>query len=158
MKRSTGSGDFRLEAFLPYRLSVLANRLSRAFARRYQDEFGISIAEWRVIAVLGSFAPLSSNEIGDKTEMDKAKVSRAVAALLKAGLIAREGHPTDQRLIQLTLSRQGRKIYDAIVLRARALEAELTRGLSRRDLGRIHALLDQLGTRIDAVAEGHEAT
>ncbi len=153
MKRSAGAGaEFRLEAFLPYRLSVLANRLSRAFARRYQDEFGISIAEWRVIAVLGSFAPLSSNEIGDKTEMDKAKVSRAVAALLKAGLIAREGHPTDQRLIQLTLSRQGRKTYEAIVPRARALEAELTRGLSRQDLGRIHALLDQLGQRIDAVA------
>lgn len=152
MKRSTGTADFHLEEFLPYRLSVLANRLSRTFARRYQDEFGISIAEWRVIAVLGGFAPLSSNEIGDKTEMDKAKVSRAVAALLKAGLIAREGHPTDQRLIQLTLSRQGRRIYEAIVPRARALETELTRGLSRQDMARIHALLDQLGARIDAVA------
>lgn len=152
MKRSTGTADFHLEEFLPYRLSVLANRLSRTFARRYQDEFGISIAEWRVIAVLGGFAPLSSNEIGDKTEMDKAKVSRAVAALLKAGLIAREGHPTDQRLIQLTLSRQGRRIYEAIVPRARALEMELTRGLSRQDMARIHALLDQLGARIEAVA------
>lgn len=152
MKRSTGTAGFHLEEFLPYRLSVLANRLSRTFARRYQDEFGISIAEWRVIAVLGGFAPLSSNEIGDKTEMDKAKVSRAVAALLKAGLIAREGHPTDQRLIQLTLSRQGRRIYEAIVPRARALEMELTRGLSRQDMARIHALLDQLGARIDAVA------
>lgn len=152
MKRSTGTAGFHLEEFLPYRLSVLANRLSRTFARRYQDEFGISIAEWRVIAVLGGFAPLSSNEIGDKTEMDKAKVSRAVAALLKAGLIAREGHPTDQRLIQLTLSRQGRRIYEAIVPRARALETELTRGLSRQDMERIHALLDQLGARIEAVA------
>ena len=159
MRRSAGAGaGFRLEAFLPYRLSVLANRLSRAFARRYQDEFGISIAEWRVIAVLGSFAPLSSNEIGDKTEMDKAKVSRAVAALLKAGLVAREGHPTDQRLIQLTLSRQGRRVYEAIVPRALALEMELTQGLSRQDLRRIHALLDQLGARIDAVAQDRGAT
>ncbi len=153
MKRSAGNDEeFRLERFLPYRLSVLANRLSRAFARRYQDEFGISIAEWRVVAVLGAFAPLSSNEIGERTEMDKAKVSRAVAALLKAGMIAREAHPTDQRLIQLALSRQGRKIYEAIVPRARALEAEMTKGLSRRDLAQIHALLDQLGARIDAVA------
>lgn len=137
--------EFHLETFLPYRLSVLANRLSRAFARRYQDEFGISIAEWRVIAVLGAFAPLSSNEICDRTEMDKAKVSRAVAALLKAGRIERAPHPTDQRLIQLTLSRPGRKIHDAIVPRARALEAELTREMSRRQLAQIHELLDQLG-------------
>lgn len=145
------SGEFHLERFLPYRMSVLANRLSRAFARRYQDEFGISIPEWRVIAVLGAFAPLSSNEIGDKTQMDKAKVSRAVATLLKSGRIERAAHPTDQRLIQLTLSRQGRKIYDAIVPRALALEAALTEGMSREELARIHALLDRLGTRIDAV-------
>lgn len=148
MKRSA---DFRLESFLPYRLSVLANRLSRAFAWRYQEEFGISIAEWRVIAVLGAFAPLSSNEIGDKTEMDKAKVSRAVAMLLKAGRIERAPHPTDQRLIQLTLSRPGRKIYDSIVPRALALEADLTRGMSRRELEQIHELLDRLGARIDSV-------
>jgi DNA-binding MarR family transcriptional regulator len=161
VKRSTGAADFHapdfhLEEFLPYRLSVLANRLSRTFARRYQDEFGITIPEWRVIAVLGGFAPLSSNEIGDKTEMDKAKVSRAVATLLKAGLIARDEHPTDQRLIQLTLSRAGRKIYEAVIPRARALEAELTQGLSKRDLAQIHALLDQLGQRIDRVADDRD--
>jgi DNA-binding MarR family transcriptional regulator len=143
---------FSLEIFLPYRLSVLANRLSRAFARRYQDEFGISIAEWRVIAVLGSFAPLSSNEIGDKTEMDKAKVSRAVATLLKGGLIERDEHPTDQRLIQLTLSRAGRKIYDAIIPRARELEAALTGSMSRKELARIHEMLDRLEERVDDVS------
>jgi DNA-binding MarR family transcriptional regulator len=151
-KRSPGQSDeFRLELFLPYRLSVLANRLSRAFARRYQDEFGLSIPEWRVIAVLGAFAPLSSNEIGGKTEMDKAKVSRAVAMLLKSGRIERAAHPTDQRLIQLTLSRQGRKIYEAIVPRALELETALTKGMSRKELAQIHELLDQLGERIEAV-------
>ena len=81
-----------------------------------------------------------------------------MAALLKAGLIARAAHPTDLRLIQLTLSRQGRRIYEAIVPRARALEAELTKGLARQDLARIHALLDLLAERIDAVVgKGGEA-
>ena len=153
MKRSARqSGEFRLELFLPYRLSVLANRLSREFARRYQDEFGLSIPEWRVIAVLGAFAPLSSNEIGGKTEMDKAKVSRAVAALLKSGRIERTAHPTDQRLIQLTLSRPGRKIYEAIVPRALELETALTKGMSRQELGQIHELLDRLAERTRSIA------
>ena len=48
-----------LEAFLPYRLSVASNLVSRASARRYQSAFGLSIPEWRVIAVLGRFAPAS---------------------------------------------------------------------------------------------------
>jgi DNA-binding MarR family transcriptional regulator len=113
------SGSFDLESFLPYRLSVTTNRVSRAFAAQYEQEFGISIPEWRAIAVLGAFAPLSSNEICERTAMDKAKVSRAVATLLKRGLIEREAHETDQRLIQLTLSKAGRKIYEAIIPRAR---------------------------------------
>lgn len=143
------SAEFRLEGFLPYRLSVTTNRVSRAFAAHYKREFGISIPEWRVIAVLGSFAPLSSNEICERTAMDKAKVSRAIASLLKAGSIERAPHATDQRLIQLTLSRQGRKIYDAIVPRARAIDAELTKGLTREDIAQFHELLDRLGKRLD---------
>ena len=56
VKRPAG---FDLESFLPYRLSVTTNRVSRAFAALYEQEFGISIPEWRAIAVLGAFAPLS---------------------------------------------------------------------------------------------------
>lgn len=142
---------FDLESFLPYRLSVTTNRVSRAFAAQYEQEFGISIPEWRAIAVLGAFAPLSSNEICERTAMDKAKVSRAVATLLKRGLIEREAHETDQRLIQLTLSKAGRKIYEAIIPRARAIEAEVTRGLSKADIAQLHKVLDRIGARLDEI-------
>jgi DNA-binding MarR family transcriptional regulator len=146
LKRSVG---FDLETFLPYRLSVTTNRVSRAFAAHYEQEFGISIPEWRVIAVLGAFAPLSSNEICERTAMDKAKVSRAVAGLLKAGAIEREAHGTDQRLIQLTLSRKGRRIYEAVIPRARAIEAEVTRGLSKADVAALHRILDRVGAQLN---------
>jgi DNA-binding MarR family transcriptional regulator len=143
------SPDFVLETFLPYRLSVTTNRVSRAFAAHYEQEFGISIPEWRAIAVVGAFAPLSSNEICERTAMDKAKVSRAVTSLLKRGLIERETHATDQRMIQLTLSRSGRKIYEAIIPRARAIEAAVTKGLSKADVAALHRILDQVGARLD---------
>jgi len=143
------SPDFDLEAFLPYRLSVTTNRVSRAFAAHYEQEFGISIPEWRVIAVLGALAPLSSNAICGRTAMDKAKVSRAVASLLQRGLVEREAHQTDQRLIQLTLSKAGRKIYEAIIPRARAIEAAVTKGLSKADVAQLHRMLDRIGVRLD---------
>ena len=148
MKRSAA---FDLESFLPYRLSVTTNRVSRAFAAQYEQEFGISIPEWRAIAVLGAFAPLSSNGICERTAMDKAKVSRAVASLLKRGLIERAPHATDQRLIRLTLSRSGRKVYEAIIPRARAIEAEVTKGLSKADITHLHRALDRIGVRLDEI-------
>jgi DNA-binding MarR family transcriptional regulator len=148
------SPAFDLESFLPYRLSVTTNRVSRAFAAHYQQEFGISIPEWRAIAVLGAFAPLSSNGICERTAMDKAKVSRAVASLLKRGLIEREAHATDQRLIQLTLSKSGQKIYEAIIPRARAIESAVTQGLSKADVAALHRVLDRIGAQLDAM-ESH---
>ncbi|MDH3476666.1 MAG: MarR family transcriptional regulator, partial [Rhodospirillales bacterium] len=47
-KSETDGEAFDLETFLPYRLSVVTNRVSRAFARRYSAEFGLSVPEWRV--------------------------------------------------------------------------------------------------------------
>ncbi len=156
MGSDEAAADFLLDAFLPYRLSVTSNRVSRAFARRYAAEFGITIPEWRVLAVLGSYAPVSSNEVVERTAMDKAKVSRAVAQLEAAGLIERAGDPKDARLIRLSFSRRGRRVYRAIVPRARALEAELLEGLGPRQRDQLAGLLSHLAERVDALeaAEG----
>ncbi len=140
---------FHLDSFLPYRLSVATNRVSRAFAGRYAAEFGITIAEWRVLAVLGSFQPLSSNGICDKTQMDKAKVSRAVARLLEAGLLKKAINPEDQRLLLLTLSHKGQSVYEAIIPRARALEATLTEGLGARERAALLELLTRLEQQVE---------
>ena len=153
MKRSA---QFDLESFLPYRLSVATNRISRAFAVHYEQEFGISIPEWRAIAVLGAFAPLSSNEICERTAMDKAKVSRAVSTLLDKGLIERTAHATDQRLIQLALSKRGRKVYEEIIPRAKAIEAQVTKGLTASDIARLHEALDRIGARLDAIEKSKD--
>ena len=102
-----------------------------------------------MIAVLGAFAPLSSNEICDRTAMDKAKVSRAVSTLLAKAFIKRAPHASDQRLIQLTLSDKGEKIFEAIIPRARAIEAGVTKGLSKADIAALHRLLDRISARLN---------
>ncbi len=121
-------GAFVLDDFLPYRLSVAANRVSRALAARYAAH-GLSIPEWRVMAVVGGFSPLSSNEVCRRTEMDKAKVSRAVTRLVAAGLLARRPDKIDRRLITLAFTAKGRRTYEAIVPLALELERDLTAAL-----------------------------
>lgn len=80
MKPPAGAAEgFLLEAFLPYELSVAANRISRLFARRYSAEFGLSIAQWRVLAVVGRFGHIAPGAVAERAEMDKVKVSRAAA-------------------------------------------------------------------------------
>ncbi|HEY6940450.1 helix-turn-helix domain-containing protein, partial [Dokdonella sp.] len=73
-----------LERFLPYRLSILSNRVSQAIAREYQDRFDLSMTEWRVMAVLARYDGhgLSASEVAARTEMDKVAVSRALTRLV----------------------------------------------------------------------------
>src|SRR5258708_30312989 len=68
-----------LERFLPYRLSVLTNRISTAIARVYVRRFGLTVPEWRVMAVLGRFGAMSAHAGCGKTAMGKVRVSRAGA-------------------------------------------------------------------------------
>lgn len=145
---------FALEHFLPYRLSVLINTMSRAFARLYGERFGLSIPEWRVMAVLGRFAPLSASEVAERTAMDKVRVSRAVARLIKTGLVDRATDAADRRRSVLKLSRAGRRVHDGIVPMARAIEAELLRGLSADEREALDALVSKLMTRARAL--GHD--
>ena len=79
-----------LEEFLPYRLAILSHTVSTSIARAYDQRFGLTIPEWRVIAILGRFPGLSAVEVAERTMMDKVAVSRAVTKLIKSGRIDRE--------------------------------------------------------------------
>jgi DNA-binding MarR family transcriptional regulator len=141
-----------LDSFLPYRLNVLAKRISRELARRYADQFGIGVAEWRVLAILGRDSPLSSNDIGERTQMDKAKVSRAVARLVDAGRICRAPHPDDQRLLRLSLTDSGQELYGQIAPLALDWQQQWLARLNPDDHVMLQSVLAQLEAGLDAVA------
>jgi DNA-binding MarR family transcriptional regulator len=144
---------FRLEDFLPYQLSVASSRVSRLFARRYADAFGISIPEWRVIAVLGRFGTLSPSAVGEATAMDKVKVSRAAASLAARGLLKQAPDPHDGRGRKLTLSRKGETVHQGVVPLARELEATLSAGLSRPEWASLRKALVRLDAHVHEIAE-----
>ena len=122
-----------LEKFLPYRLSVLSNTVSSAIAAAYFMNFGLSIPEWRVMAVLAANPGLSAAEVTARTAMDKVAVSRAVAALQAAGRLHRTTAPADRRRTHLALTRAGMRVYAQVVPMALEYERHLVAPLSRRD-------------------------
>lgn len=136
--------DFALDEFLPYRLSIVTNRISQALARRYSDAFGLAIPEWRVMAVLGNFAPLTANQLCRRTAMDKVKVSRAVTRLVAAGHVGKQANPADQRSTLLRLTPKGRRVYRRIVPHALELEAALTAALAPGERAALAATLAKL--------------
>src|SRR5258708_10943300 len=73
----------RLDGYLPYRLSVASNAVSRLIARAYEDRFGLTIPQWRLIAVLAEDGPLTQQAIGARTVLDKVTVSRTTQGMVK---------------------------------------------------------------------------
>lgn len=144
--------DFNLEDFMPYRLSVTANRVSRLFARRYCEAYGLSIPEWRVLAIVGQAGSLSPSAVGEAAAMDKVKVSRAAASLVARGLLKQAQDPDDGRGKLLRLTRKGKSVYDAMVPLARELEEQLAAGMSRAEWGGLLKALDKLGAHAEGVA------
>ncbi|MHA1570299.1 MAG: MarR family winged helix-turn-helix transcriptional regulator [Alphaproteobacteria bacterium] len=141
-----------LERFVPYRLSVLANTVSRSIANEYAQRFGLSVPEWRILAVLGRFAPLTASGICARTAMDKVAVSRGVARLTKAGLLKRRTDKDDRRRVLLEMSRAGRGVYRDIVPLALAREADLLAALSVEEVRQFDRLMEKLQGRADALA------
>ena len=143
-KRRTTVSTLELETFLPYRLSVLSNTVSGKIARSYEKQFGLSIPEWRVMAVLGRFAGLTAAEVTERTAMDKVQVSRAVARLQAAGRIEQQTVDGDRRSRHLFLTPLGQADYNAIVPIARDYERRLAGTLSPAERSQLDALLDKL--------------
>jgi DNA-binding MarR family transcriptional regulator len=137
----------RLEHFVPYRLSILTNTVSTAIAGAYARRFGLSIAEWRVIAVLGLEPGLSAADVAERTAMDKVAVSRAVSSLLRSRRVVRTRANGDRRRSELKLSRQGENVYWRVVPFARHYEQKLLADLSASERANLDQLLNRLQRR-----------
>ena len=133
-----------LEDFLPYRLSILSNRVSRAIAARYAKTFDLTIPEWRIIAVLGRRPGLTAKEIAEATEMDKVAVSRAVAKLVDSKRVAARADREDARRQILSLTSQGESVHARIAPIALASEQKLLSALNNDERQQLNGLLDRL--------------
>lgn len=136
-----------LEDFLPYRLSILSNTVSNTIATAYNKRFGLSIPEWRVIAVLGRFPGLSAVEVAERTLMDKVAVSRAVTKLINSGRVNRQIADADRRRSILRLSAEGRQVHDEIAPLALKFEEDLLHGLSEDEIQTLSVIMERLLAR-----------
>jgi len=142
----------RLDAYLPYRLSVASNAVSGLIARAYQDRFGLSVPQWRLICVLAEDGGLTQGQIVTRTVMDKVTVSRAAQGLLKRHLVERSEHQADARSHVLALTGEGWRLHSEIAPLALAYEAALIVGLAPDEVSLMRRLLMRLQTAAAALA------
>ncbi len=133
-----------LEHFLPYRLSVLSNTISQTIAAEYEARFGLSVTQWRAMAILGRHDDLAARDVAARSAMDKVAVSRALAGLVEKGFVRRATAHEDKRESRLRLTAAGRRVHDDIVPLALAHERALLERLTSEERHWLMRILDAL--------------
>lgn len=142
-----------LDQFIPYRLSVTSNVVSDVIASAYEALFGLSIPEWRVMAVVAERDGVTQQGICIATRMDKVTVSRATIALVDRGLVIRAPNRADRRSRLLALTRPGRKLYADVAPKALEFEARIFASFPQEELDRFVGMLRAIEDRALEIGE-----
>ncbi|MGE0803844.1 MAG: MarR family winged helix-turn-helix transcriptional regulator [Lautropia sp.] len=141
-----------LDRTYSYRFAMLSSRFSQGTARIYSADYDLPMLDWRIVNVLHWYGPMSANAIAQRIAVDKGNVCRAVARLEHRRLILREPDPSDQRVVNQSLTDAGERLFQQINPIARHREEKLLSVLTDAErcvlddmLNRLIGLLDQLG-------------
>jgi DNA-binding MarR family transcriptional regulator len=142
-----------IKDLLSYRIHRLANALSRGAALRYRQEFDVSLMEWRIIALLGDFAPMTLKQLAKESGLDKSLASRAVASLVERGLVLREIGQQDAREVALRLSSNGKLVHLGLMRSALERDEAFAACLTQEE----RVVLDRAMQRLEAEAKRQSA-
>ena len=139
----------KLDRFLTYRLHRISRLSDRETGAAYVAECGLNLGEARCLAAIGSFEPLSLNDLARAANQDKGHASRSAQALVERGLVDKAASESDGRGVVLQLTRKGRttftKVMALIARRNDETFAALT-ATERRTLGQ---LLDRVAMAME---------
>jgi len=139
---------------LSYKLHRVANLLSRGAELRYRREFGVSLWEWRTIALLGAVRePLSLNHLAHAAGIHKSQMSRVVSGLTKRRIVLREAQPGDGRGVRLTLSKVGQRIYQSLIRAAAERDVMVRNCLSEKEAKVLEQALSKIASEAGALIQ-----
>ncbi len=118
---------------LSYRIHKLAGAMSRGAAARYRAEFGVTLMEWRALALLGDGTALSLQELARHAALDKSQISRVVSALTARGLVKRGVSKADARAAHISLTPAGARIRAGLLRSAAARDAAFAAVLTAQE-------------------------
>lgn len=134
------------ELFL-YRLSRLQAVAVAPVGRLCQARYGISRREWRLIVVLARHGAMLSSELAEQAQLDRARTSRIVTTLADMKLIVREVIPSDRRQARVSLTPEGRALYEEFLPVVIELNRQLLLELDPDEIQQLDALMDRLADR-----------
>lgn len=138
------------EEHLPLRLLLLAKIIDRVSKKTLQSEFGVSVAEWRVLAFLCLSGPATASFIGESAAIDQAEISRAVKALAARDLVRREFTGGSRKSMIISPTAEGEALFKRIRDQRRGYFATITKDLGKDEIGDLDRMLRSIADAVIA--------
>ena len=132
---------------MPYRLLLLARMIDRQAARQLSSAFGLTLAEWRVLAFVCASGPSSASMIGQSGGIDRAEISRAVTRLEDRKLAVREADAGNRRKLIISPTEQGRSLFTEVIADRRAFFRALLQDIPPADRDAVERSMRQMASR-----------
>ena len=143
----------QLQQFLPYRLAVLAEAVSRSMAAVYRQRFELTRDEWRLLAALAGTGRIQAAEAAQLTTLDKMQSSRALRSLEARQLVSRQTDESDRRHVIVHLLPAGRSLLRQVAPMVLAREAYLLEALDEQEREVLDRALSKLLQRARALQQ-----
>jgi DNA-binding MarR family transcriptional regulator len=143
--------------FVTSRVLRLSNTLGLYASRRYRDEFGVTLPEWRVLSIIAASEPTTARDISRILATDKGWVGLSAESLRRRGYVSGSPDSRDGRRVLLSLTKEGRKLHDAILAVSQWRHRRLLASLPDGEADLLFELLDRLQAEADRMLEEPEA-
>ncbi|MFD9464586.1 MarR family winged helix-turn-helix transcriptional regulator [Streptomyces sp. NPDC060027] len=122
--------------------TVLTEHLDRALTKAHD----LPVSWFEVMLWLAtSTEPVSASVLGNSTMLSRTQVSRVVDALQSRGLVARTQSPRDARSVEVSLTEEGRRVFEeADATRRACLAPVFTDVLDHRDIEALNTVWHKL--------------
>ena len=140
--------DYSIEEWLPYRLWRLSRTAGDTLEAYYSEAFGLDGSDWRTLASLANYAPISAKALADILDVNQVQMTRALTRLQELGLLSRRTDKNDKRKVVLQLNRKGNAIFLKIAPKAHDLEKQIYSSFSVQERKQFDALLGRLEQQV----------
>jgi DNA-binding MarR family transcriptional regulator len=138
--------------YLPYLINRVGWLLVVDFGQNTLARHQLSIAMWRVLAVLANADGQRQIDVAARTSIDVSTLSRVVTRLVKMGLVTRTRSATNNREVVVRLTPKGAAILARVIPHAIALEQTAIAGVPAKDLGVVRRSLRRMYQNLAASA------
>lgn len=138
---------------LLYRLYRLSSVAGAMIVRLCEGGYGITRREWRILALLHGHDGLPPSALAEKVQLDRARTSRAISALVQKKLIVRTLAVADRRGARLALTAAGEDMFAQLMPQVQEINRSILSVLSDEEAVQFHACLSRLQNGAQALHE-----